>query len=192
MEALKQAIREMGSAIGADILKVDGFLNHRIDTRLLYQMAEVIASHFAGEKPDLVLTVEASGIALASAVAHLLHDIPLVFCKKSVALNQSPNMAQAEIYSFTHKQHCFIRADLRFIPQGSRVLIVDDFLADGQAVQGMRSLIGQAGAHLAGVGIAIEKGFQPGGSHLRQQGINLLSLAVVDAIRDGHILCKDC
>ena len=192
MEALRQAIEEMGSGIGNDIVKVDRFLNHRIDTGLLFRMGEVLAAHFAQEEPDLVLTIEASGIALATATAHALGDIPIVFAKKSAALNQSPFMAQAEVYSFTRKQACFVRVDLKYIPLGSRVLIIDDFLADGQAVQGMRSLIGQAGAELVGVGVAIEKGFQQGGRKLRESGINLLSLAVVEAIQDGHILCKDC
>ncbi len=192
MEALKRAIEEMGSGIGKDIVKVDCFLNHRIDTRLLFQMGDALALHFAQDRPDLVLTVEASGIALATAAAHALGDIPVIFAKKSAALNQSPAMAQAEVYSFTHKQACFIRMDLGFIPRGSRVLIVDDFLADGQAVSGLMSLIEQAGAQLVGVGIAIEKGFQQGGQKLRESGVNLLSLAVVEAIQDGNILCRDC
>ena len=192
MEALRQAIEEMGSGIGNDIVKVDRFLNHRIDTGLLFRMGEVLAAHFAQEKPDLVLTIEASGIALATATAHALGDIPIVFAKKSAAVNQSSVMAQAEVYSFTRKQACFVRVDLKYIPLGCRVLIIDDFLADGQAVQGMRSLIGQAGAELVGVGVAIEKGFQQGGRKLRESGINLLSLAVVEAIQDGHILCRDC
>ena len=192
MEALRQAIEEMGSGIGTDIVKVDRFLNHRIDTGLLFRMGEALADHFAKAKPALVLTIEASGIALATATAHALGDIPLVFAKKSAALNQSSVMAQAEVYSFTRKQACFVRVDLKYIPLGSRVLIIDDFLADGQAVQGMRSLIEQAGAELVGVGVAIEKGFQQGGRKLRESGVNLLSLAVVEAIQDGHILCKDC
>lgn len=192
MEALRQAIEEMGSGIGTDIVKVDRFLNHRIDTGLLFRMGEALAEHFVQDKPDLVLTIEASGIALATATAHALGDIPLVFAKKSAALNQSSVMAQAEVYSFTRKQACFVRVDLKYIPPGCRVLIIDDFLADGQAVQGMRSLIEQAGAELVGVGVAIEKGFQQGGRKLRESGVNLLSLAVVEAIQDGHILCKDC
>jgi xanthine phosphoribosyltransferase len=192
LEALKRAIEEMGSGIGTDIVKVDCFLNHRIDTKLLFQMGEALAKHFERNKPALVLTVEASGIALATATAHALGDIPVIFAKKSAALNQSPAMAQAEVYSFTRKQACFIRMDLDFIPRGSRVLIVDDFLADGQAVNGLMSLIEQAGAKLVGVGIAIEKGFQQGGQRLRAGGINLMSLAVVEAIRDGNILCRDC
>jgi len=192
LEALRQAIEEMGSGIGTDIVKVDRFLNHRIDTGLLFRMGEALADHFAKAEPDLVLTIEASGIALATATAHALGDIPLVFAKKSAALNQSTLMAQAEVYSFTRKQACFVRVDLKYIPPGCRVLIIDDFLADGQAVQGMRSLIEQAGAELVGVGVAIEKGFQQGGRKLRESGVNLLSLAVVEAIQDGHILCRDC
>lgn len=191
MEALKQAIRDMGVVIDTDIVKVDGFLNHRIDTALLFGMGKEIARRFESDQPELIVTVEASGIALACAAAHALGDIPVVFCKKSAARNQSPNFAQTEVYSFTHQRCFIIRADLRYIPSGSRVLIVDDFLADGQAVRGMRSLIEQAGAQLIGVGIGVEKGFQPGGAALRAEGIKLESLAVVDAIQDGHILCRD-
>lgn len=192
VEALRQAIQDQGKAVGSDILKVDSFLNHRIDTALLFDMGREMAARFRSEKPDLVLTVEASGIALACAAAHHLGDIPVVFCKKSPARNQAPNMAQAEVYSFTHKACFTIRVDLSYIPSGSRVLIVDDFLADGQAVAGMRSLIAQAGGVLVGVGIGIEKGFQPGGRQLRAEGVKLVSLAVVDALDDGVIRCRDC
>lgn len=192
MEALKAAIAAKGQAIGSGIIKVDSFLNHRLDTPLIFRMGEELAQHFAPSAPDLVLTVEASGIALALATAHALQGVPVVFAKKAQALNQNPDMAQEEAFSFTHKQSYVMRADLRFIPKGSRVLIVDDFLADGAAVRGMMSLVRQAGATLVGVGIGIEKGFQQGGRLLRDQGISLKSLAVITSIEDGHILFADC
>ena len=191
MEALKQAIRQKGRMISDGIVKVDSFLNHRLETGLLFDMGGELARRFSKDKPDLVLTVEASGIALAMTTAHALGDIPVVFAKKGIAANQSPDMAEEKIYSFTHQCESLIRLDLRYIPAGSRVLIVDDFLANGKAVNGLMSIIRKAGAQLIGVGIAIEKGFQPGGKLLREQGIPLLSLAVIDEISDAGILFRD-
>ena len=190
MEALRQMIQEKGKGIGTDIVKVDMFLNHRIDTALLFQMGEAWAEEFRGAKPDLVLTVEASGIAMAVAAAHALGDLPVVFAKKSATVVQNDDMVQAPVYSFTHKTQNMIRIDKRYLPKGSRVLIIDDFLADGEAVRGMMSLCEQQGAEPIGVGIAVEKGFQPGGKKLREAGVHLKSLAIVEGIRDGEILLE--
>ncbi len=191
MDALKQAIRKQGRMMPGGIVKVDSFLNHRLDTGLMMEMGREIARRFAPSAPDLVLTVEASGIALAMATACALNGIPVVFAKKGIAANQSADMAEEKIYSFTHQCESFIRVDLRYIPRGSRVLIVDDFLANGKAVNGLMSIIRRAGAELVGVGIAIEKGFQPGGAKLREMGIPLLSLAVIDEITDAGIRFRD-
>ena len=191
MQELQQAIVEMGQGIGQSIVKVDQFLNHRIDTGLVTRMGQEIAARYAAQEPDLVLTIEASGIALALAAAHALGDIPMVFAKKSQALNQGDEMKQAQVYSFTHRTVCHVRVDPRYVPIGSRVLIVDDFLADGEAVRGMMSLVQQCGAQVVGVAIAIEKGFQPGGQRLRAEGIPLLSLAVIDEIRDGKFRFRE-
>ncbi|MBQ6383724.1 MAG: xanthine phosphoribosyltransferase [Clostridia bacterium] len=190
MEALCRMIREKGKGIGTDIVKVDMFLNHRIDTALLFQMGEAWAEEFRAEKPDLVMTVEASGIAMAVAAAHAMGDIPVVFAKKSATVVQNEGMVQAPVYSFTHKTQNMIRIDERYLPEGSRVLIIDDFLADGEAVRGMMSLCEQRKATVIGVGIAVEKGFQPGGQKLREAGVHLKSLAIVDGIRDGEILLR--
>ena len=191
MRELAEAIRTYGRGIGKDIVKVDMFLNHRIDTGLLYRMGEALAEHFLPERPTMVLTVEASGIAIAIAAAHALGDLPVVFAKKSAAVNQSGDMAQASVYSFTHKCENHILVDRRYIPIGSRVLIVDDFLADGNAVRGMMDIVSQLGGKTVGVGIAIEKGFQDGGKTLRQMGVNLMSLAIVSGIEDGKILLAE-
>ncbi len=191
MRELADAIRTYGRGIGKDIVKVDMFLNHRIDTGLLYRMGEALAEHFLPERPTMVLTVEASGIAIAIAAAHALGDLPVVFAKKSAAVNQSGDMAQASVYSFTHKCENHILVDRRYIPIGSRVLIVDDFLADGNAVRGMMDIVSQLGGKTVGVGIAIEKGFQDGGKTLRQMGVNLKSLAIVSGIEDGKILLAE-
>ena len=190
MEALRRMILEKGKGIGNDIIKVDMFLNHRIDTALLFQMGEAWAEEFRGENPELVLTVEASGIAMAVAAAHALGDIPVVFAKKSSTLVQNDETVQAPVYSFTHKTQNMIRIEKRYLPEGTRVLIIDDFLADGQAVRGLMNLCWQQGATVVGVGIAVEKGFQPGGKALRESGVHLKSLAVVDGIENGNIILQ--
>lgn len=191
MKELRDAIRTQGQGIGLDVVKVDMFLNHRIETGLLFRMGEEIARRFKDEKPDLVLTVEASGIALALTAAHALGDLPVVFAKKSATVVQSPDVAQAKVYSFTHKRENIIRVDKKYLPQGSHVLIVDDFLADGQACQGMMALCAQTGCQVVGIGVGIEKGFMPGGKNLRAMGVKLSSLAVVAGIEDGQIILAD-
>ena len=190
MEALKQKILEEGKGVGSDIVKVDMFLNHRIDTKLLFAMGEVWADEFRSAKPDLVLTVEASGIAMAVAAAHALGDLPVVFAKKSNTAVLTSETVQAGVYSFTHKTQNTIRIERRYLPEGSRVLIIDDFLADGQAVKGMMNLCEQQKAEVIGVGIAVEKGFQPGGKQLREAGIRVKSLAIVDRIENGKIILR--
>lgn len=190
MEALRRMILEKGKGIGNDIVKVDMFLNHRIDTALLFQMGEAWAEEFRAEKPDLVLTVEASGIAMAVAAAHALGDLPVVFAKKSNTAVLGSETVQAGVYSFTHKTQNTIRIERRYLPEGSRVLIIDDFLADGQAVKGMMNLCEQQKATVIGVGIAVEKGFQPGGQQLREAGVRVKSLAIVERIENGKIILR--
>ena len=190
MEALRRMILEKGKGIGNDIVKVDMFLNHRIDTELLFEMGKAWADEFREDKPDMVLTVEASGIAMAVAAAHALGDIPVVFAKKSATVVQDDNTVQAPVYSFTHKTQNMIRIEKQYLPEGARVLIIDDFIADGQAARGLINLCWQQGATVVGVGIAVEKGFQPGGKALRESGIHLKSLAVVDGIVDGNIVLR--
>lgn len=191
MRELREAIEKYGVGMGQDIVKVDMFLNHRIDTGLLFRMGEELAARFREDKPDLILTVEASGIALAVAVARALGDLPVVFAKKGATVTQSPDVAQAKVYSFTHKRENVIRVDKKFLPQGSRVLLVDDFLADGQACQGMMALCAQTDCKIVGIGIGIEKGFMPGANNLREMGMKLSSLAVVTGIQDGKLLVAD-
>ena len=190
MEALRRMILEKGKGIGNDIVKVDMFLNHRVDTALLFQMGEAWADEFRADKPDMVLTVEASGIAMAVAAAHALGDIPVVFAKKSSTLVQNDDVVQAPVYSFTHKTQNMIRIERQYLPEGARVLIIDDFIADGQAARGLINLCWQQGATVVGVGIAVEKGFQPGGKALRESVIHLKSLALVDGIVEGNIVLR--
>lgn len=188
MQQLKEAIKSKGKGIGSDIVQVGSFLNHRIDTELMFQMGEYIARHFQDDRPDLVMTVEASGIALAMAIAHALNDLPILFAKKNPAKNQNEEMIEEAVTSFTKGTSYQMRCVKEHLPQGARVLIVDDFLADGEAVRGMMSLVQKAQAETVGVAIAIEKGFQKGGAALRAQGVKLLSLSVVREIKDGDIL----
>lgn len=191
MQELREAIAQYGQGIGRNIVKVDMFLNHRIETGLLFRMGEELANRFRDAGPDLILTVEASGIALALATARAMNDLPVVFAKKGATVVQSPDVAEAKVYSFTHKRENVIRVDKKFLPQGSRVLIIDDFLADGQACQGMMALCAQTDCPVVGIGIGIEKGFMQGGRNLRAMGIPLTSLAVVTGIEDGKILLAD-
>ena len=191
MKSLRRAIETQGVGLGQDIVKVDMFLNHRIDTALLFSMGYAWAEEFREDRPDLILTVEASGIAMAVAAAHALGDIPVVFAKKSATVVQNEDLVQAPVYSFTHKTQNNTRIDKKYLPAGSRVLIIDDFLADGQAVHGMMELCEKQGAEVVGVGIAVEKGFQPGGKKLREAGIHLKSLAVVKSIENGRIILRD-
>lgn len=187
MNKLGQAILEQGKGVGSSIVKVDMFLNHRLDTQLMFDMGRELAAHFEKEQPDVVLTVEASGIAIALTAAHYLGDIPVVFAKKSAASNQAGDMLTAVAHSFTHGNDNTLRVDGRYLPAGSRVLVVDDFLADGEASRALINIVEKAGCTLVGVGIAVEKGFQPGGKKLREAGVNLKSLAIVESIDDGVI-----
>lgn len=191
MKELCDAIRVFGRGIGDDIAKVDMFLNHRIDTELLFKMGEAFADEFRDERPTMILTVEASGIALAVAAAGKLGNIPVVFAKKSESAVLSEDVASAEVFSFTKKKNYSVRVEKRYIPIGSRVLVIDDFLADGQAVHGLVSLCEQLQARVVGVGIAVEKGFQKGGMQLRASGVHLKSLAIIDRIEDGNIVLRE-
>ncbi len=191
MKELCDAIRTYGKGAGSDVAKVDMFLNHRIDTALMFRIGEALAEEFRGERPTMILTVEASGIAIALSAAHALNDIPVVFAKKSNSAVLSDNTARTEVYSFTKKKTYSMQVEKNYVPLGSRVLIVDDFLADGQAVRGMTDLCSQLGAKVVGVGIAVEKGFQNGGRALRAQGVHLKSLAIIEKIEDGRIFLRE-
>ncbi|MDD4081706.1 MAG: xanthine phosphoribosyltransferase [Eubacteriales bacterium] len=191
MKALEEAIQQWGEGIGTSIVKVDRFLNHRIDTGLLTRMGREIADYFRADAPTVILTVEASGIALAITTAQALDNIPVVFAKKHAASTLRGEMYAETIRSFTKDITYDMRCASYCVTASDRVLIVDDFLADGEATRGMLSLVSQAGARCVGVAIAIEKAFQKGGRTLRDKGIKVLSLAAVREIRDGKILFQE-
>lgn len=191
MEALKEAIRREGVGIGTEIVKVDSFLNHRIDTALSMQMGQAFFEAFRGEKVDCILTVEASGIAVALTAAMAFGCIPVIFAKKGDHRNVGSDVYTADVYSFTHQKMNAVRVSRKYLTPGMNVLIIDDFLANGEAIEGLMRICDQAGCHVVGAGVCVEKGFQPGGERLRGKGLRVVSLAIVDAIEDGRIILRD-
>ena len=184
MNCLEERILKDGVVKEGNVLKVDSFLNHCMDVKLFDEMGAEYAKRFAGKKINKILTIEASGIGIASIVARHFGDVPVVFAKKSQSINLDGEMLTAEVESFTHKNINHVIVSKRFLGPEDHVLIIDDFLANGCAINGLMDLIYQAGATLAGVGIAIEKGFQDGGKMLRDAGYSVTSLAVIDSMTD--------
>ena len=164
-----------------NILKVDSFLNHQIDIDIMRQMAYEFKRRFKGIEVNKVLTIEASGIAIATLLGDL-YDVPVVFAKKSETTNSTDDKYVSQAYSFTHKKVNNVFISRPYLQAGEQVLIVDDFLADGQAVHALIDLVHQAGGEVAGIGIAIEKGQQKGGHELREEGYRLESIAIIDSM----------
>ena len=189
MKAMEDKILQEGQVISADVLKVGDFLNYRIDTRFINDCAKEIVRLFSDKKIDVVLTIESSGVALAFATASLL-DVPMVFAKKSKTSNVNDDLYHAKVHSFTHGTDNDVIVNRKHIRPGDRVLIVDDFLAAGNAFNGLISIVEQAGAEPVGVAAAIEKGFQGGGDALRAKGIRVESLAIVDRMEKGKIVFR--
>ena len=187
MELLKERIRKDGVVKEGNVLKVDRFLNHQMDTQLFRQMGEEFKKRFDGKPINKILTIEASGIGIACVVA-MSFNVPVVFAKKSKSVNIDGDMYVAEVESFTHKCKNQVIVSKKFLSPDDHVLIIDDFLANGCALQGLISICNDAGAAVEGIGIAIEKGFQPGGDELRREGYKLASLAIVDEMGDNGSL----
>ena len=183
MQLLEERIRREGKIRPGGILKVDSFLNHQIDTALLYAMAEEIRRLFGGEGITKVLTIEASGIAMASMAAWLL-SVPLVFAKKSKTKNISDEVYAVEIPSFTHGNTNTVVVSREYLHPGERVLLIDDFLATGAALVGLKALVEMAGGTVVGAAIAVEKAFQGGGDRLRAEGLRIESLAKIASMSD--------
>ena len=181
MQELKDRIVKEGKVLPGNIIKVDGFLNHRIDTELMDHIAEEFGRHFDMAAVDVVLTAEASGIALAAIVAQHFQK-PMIFAKKAKSDNIEGGLYQSDIFSYTYKKKVTLLVSKEWLHPGDRVLVVDDFMANGEAVRGLCDLVEQAGAELVGIGIAIEKGFQGGGDRLREAGFDLDSLAIVESM----------
>jgi len=192
MKELREAILQQGFGIGHDIVKVDMFLNHRLDIALLTRIGEAFHEAFADEKVDMILTIEASGIAAAITTAQAFGNLPVIFAKKSKTTSTlNSDVYEARVYSFTHQTENFIRIARNYLPKGSNVLIIDDFLANGEAAEGLAEIVRQAGARVAGIGICIEKGFQEGGQKLRREGYRVVSLATVTGIDNGKLQLDD-
>lgn len=190
MQVLKDRIKKEGKVLPGNIIKVDGFLNHRVDTELMEQIAEEFSRHFDVKNITMVLTAEASGIALATICASKYH-VPMVFAKKAKSDNIEGGLYQSDIFSYTYKKKVTLIASKDWIKADDRVLIIDDFMARGEAISGLCDIVKQAGAELAGIGIAIEKGFQHGGDHLREAGIDIKSLAIIEQADENGIVFRE-
>ncbi|MDR7855653.1 xanthine phosphoribosyltransferase [Tissierella sp.] len=189
MELLKQRIIKDGSFKEGNIIKVDSFLNHQIDVELLNEIGKEFKSRFQSEKIDKILTIEASGIAIA-VIAALHFNVPVVFAKKTESKNLDNDTYESSVYSYTKDKTYTIKVSKRYLNEGENVLIVDDFLANGKAAEGLIDIVNKAKCRVAGVGIVIEKGFQNGGDNIRKQGVKLESLAIVQSIENGNIIFK--
>ena len=181
MNFLEERILRDGIVKEGNVLKVDSFLNHQMDISLFAQMGEEFKKRFAGKEINKIVTIEASGIGIACVVAKYF-NVPVVFAKKSKSINIEGDMYVAEVESFTHKCKNQVIVSKKFLSPEDKVLIIDDFLANGCALQGLISIITEAGASVEGIGIAIEKGFQMGGKLIRNLGYQLESLAIVDSM----------
>ena len=181
MNFLEERITRDGIVKPGNVLKVDSFLNHQMDVVLMEEIGREFKRRFGHEKVTKVLTIEASGIGIAAFVAREF-GVPMVFAKKSKSVNIDGDMYVAEVESFTHKNTNQVIVSKKYLKEGESVLIIDDFLANGCALQGLISIVEKAGASVVGCGIVIEKGFQVGGEKIRRMGYHLESLAIVDAM----------
>ena len=183
MKLLEERIRKDGTVKAGNVLKVDSFLNHQMDIDLFNEMGKEWARLFADRKITKILTVEASGIGIACVAAQHFH-VPVVFAKKSQSVNIDGDVYSTKIESFTHKRVYDVIVSKKFLHPEDHILIIDDFLANGCALEGLIDIVNKAGATVEGVGIAVEKGFQKGGDLIRSKGIRVESLAIVESMDD--------
>lgn len=193
MKLLEEKIANEGISIGTDILKVDMFLNHQLDVNLLDEMGKEFYRLFKDCGATKIVTIESSGIAMAVFAAKYF-NLPALFAKKANHKNVGNEVYCAKCYSFTHGKEYTMNVSKKYLTADDKVLIIDDFMAGGNACNALIDIINQAGAQVVGIGIAIEKGFQPGGQALRDKGYNLRSLAIVESMNDGNITFRndDC
>ncbi|MDO4268409.1 MAG: xanthine phosphoribosyltransferase [Eubacteriales bacterium] len=192
MELLKERIRRDGKIKAGNVLKVDSFLNHQMDTDLFQEIGKEFKRRFADAEINKILTIEASGIGIACVVAQQFH-VPVVFAKKNQTKNIAGDVYTSKVESYTHGRTYDIIVAKEFLGAGDKVLLIDDFLANGKALEGLAALVQASGAELVGAGIVIEKGFQVGGDAIRASGIRLESLAIVDSMDEesGTITFRD-
>ncbi len=193
MNFLEERIIKDGIVKEGNILKVDSFLNHQMDIGLFNEMGAEFARRFDGLPINKILTIEASGIGIACIVAEHFGNVPVVFAKKSQSVNLDGEMYMADVASFTHKNTNHVIVSKKFLDSSDHVLLIDDFLANGCALQGLISICDEAGATVEGIGIAVEKGFQPGGEKIRSMGYRLESLAIVESMdaKTGNIIFRE-
>lgn len=190
MQELKDRIISEGRVLPGNIIKVDGFLNHRIDTRLMRNIADEFGKHFNMDEVTMILTAEASGIALATMVAQRF-DKPLLYAKKAKSDNIEGGLYQSDIHSYTYKKKVTLLVSKEWFSSEEKVLIIDDFMANGEAMRGLCDIVTAAGATLVGIGCAVEKGFQGGGDRLRAAGYNLKSLAIIESAEPGNVVFRE-
>ena len=192
MKLLEERIRKDGVIKPGNVLKVDSFINHQLDIELFNEMGKEWKRLFEGKPINKVLTIEASGIGIACVAAQHF-QAPVVFAKKAHSINLDGEMYTAEVESFTHKNKNQVIVSKKFLNEDDHVLIIDDFLANGCALQGLIQIVQASGATVEGIGIAIEKGFQPGGKMIRNLGFQLESLAIVESMNDetGEIVFRE-
>lgn len=190
MNVLQERIIKEGKVLPGDIIKVDGFMNHRVDIGLMKDIAREFAAHFAGKEITAVMTVEASGIPVATITAAEL-GVPLIFAKKAKSDNIEGGLICSEIHSYTYNKTVTLIVSAEWLNKGDKILIIDDFMANGEAIRGLTEIVEKAGAELVGIGIAVEKGFQGGGDRLRAKGIDVCSLAIVEKAEPGNIVFRN-
>ena len=190
MQLLKDRIVKDGQVIGTEIIKVDSFLNHQIDVALVAEIGKELAARFADAGITKILTIESSGIAIACAAAIHMNGIPVVFAKKAAPSTMTDGFYSVEVTSFTKRTVSAVMVSKKYLSKGDRILIVDDFLAHGEAAAGLAKIAEKAGAVVCGIGAAVEKEFQGGSARLRELGYRVESLAVIASMQDGQITFK--
>ena len=192
MQLLKDRIRKDGKIKEGNVLKVDSFLNHQMDVKLFQEIGKEFKRRFADEEITKILTIEASGIGIACVAAEVF-DVPVVFAKKTQTKNIAGDVYTTKVESFTHGRVYDIIVSKEFLGKGDKVLLIDDFLANGKALEGLAELVTKSGSELVGAGVVIEKGFQVGGDIIRSKGIHLESLAIVESMdeKTGEVVFRD-
>ena len=190
MQELKYRIVKEGKVLPGNIIKGDGFLNHRIYPELLDHLADEFGKQFNMDEVTMILTAEARGMALSAIVARHFHK-PMIFAKKAKSDNIEGGLYQSDIFSYTYKKKVTLLVSKEWISSDDKILIIDDFMANGEAMRGLCDIVKAAGATLVGIGCAVEKGFQGGGDRLRAAGVNLKSLAIIESAEPGNIVFRD-
>lgn len=190
MNILEKRILKDGYILDDNVIKVDSFLNHQLDIKFLSELAEIVKDYFKDKNINKILTIEASGIAFATLISEKFDYAPVVFAKKQKNKNLGDNLYESHVKSFTTDKEYRVAVSKKFLSEDDNILIIDDFLAEGNALKGLIDISNQAGATIEGISVAVEKGFQDGGKIIREMGYDLLSLAIIDSIDNREIKFK--